>query len=801
MYPYIVLTDSCITPAHEKGDRTVFRSGNGFSVCSRNYADSCGTVRLSSCRLCRLLTLSILLIPGFFFMPLASPAAAFDWTMDTVDSAGDVGYYTSLALDDSGHARISYMDFTNYQLKYATGINGTWIIETLDARYGTGEFSSLELDASAQPFISYYDVNQGNLSFVFKTGDDWTKVTIDSGGVGRYTSLALDSSGNPRISYQDLSGMKLKYAERNSGIWTNETVDSGNVGAYASLALDSMENPCISYYDAGHGFLKYASKSAGLWSTVAVDTTGNAGYYTSIALDDAGNPGISYYDRLSRDLKFASKTGGIWKREIVDSAGDVGLYTSLSLDASGNPHISYYDATNGHLKYAVKTGSVWTTENVDTGLNVGLYTSLALDRTGNPRISYRDSGNGDLKYATAIPPLILNFTASPQNGTAPLNVQFSDTSTGGTTSCWNWSFGDGTWFNTSSAAERNPAHVYESPGTYGVTLIEQNFTIAAALSKPAYITVIAPLETTVPTSSTTQTPLDTPTPPPTSPNPTPTQTATPHITPSFTPTPSPTATPVPTSSLTPAPSSSMTPVITPSPISSPSPDSISEGGDDDPPAVYQTTVRSEAYPLSCQAVNVGGDLAITRIRVTGQDTGGCIVTACKVTAPSPGVVPPENLVYQYIEITPAGCPFISGIQLEFEVPLSYVDNFQSTVNDIRLYQLRNQSWVCLPTTTWGSKNGFALFQGESPEFSLYAIVLLNRTNVTAGENSFVVIPSTPVIAEDSRSPVLPYIPVTTSEPSVPVVSDYGFSWTTFAISLTIITGIVIGVIMIRRWIH
>ena len=141
---------------------------------------------------------------------------------------------------------------------------------------------------------------------------------------------------------------------------------------------------------------------------------------------------------------------------------------------SGNPHISYYDATNGHLKYAEKTGSVWTTENVDTGLNVGLYTSLALDGTGNPRISYRNGGSGDLKYATAIPPLILNFTASSRNGTAPLNVQFSDTSTGGLPSCWNWSFGDGAWFNTSSAAERDPAHVYESPGTYNVTLIVQN---------------------------------------------------------------------------------------------------------------------------------------------------------------------------------------------------------------------------------------------------------------------------------------------------------------------------------------
>jgi len=196
---------------------------------------------------------------------------------------------------------------------------------------------------------------------------------------------------------------------------------------------------------------------------------------------------------------------------------------------------------------------------------------------------------------------------------------------------------------------------------------------------------------------------------------------------------------------------------------------------------------------------VGGDAAISRVRITAQDTEDCIVTARKITAPPALVTPPESRVYQYVDITSAGCPFISGMQLEFEVPSSYIENYQSTVDDVRLYQLRNQSWVCLPIITQGSKNGFALFLGDSPEFSLYAIILLNQTNVPASEDALVVISTNPVIAEESGNPFLPVISETTPEPLAPVVSDYGFSWITIAISIFLITGVVTGVILIRHW--
>ncbi len=63
------------------------------------------------------------------------------------------------------------------------------------------------------------------------------------------------------------------------------------------------------------------------------------------------------------------------------------------------------------------------------------------------------------------PTLDTSFTASPRTGTAPLTVNFTDTSVGQPTS-WSWNFGDGT-----TSTVRHPTHTYAAPGNYDVTLV------------------------------------------------------------------------------------------------------------------------------------------------------------------------------------------------------------------------------------------------------------------------------------------------------------------------------------------
>jgi PKD repeat protein len=88
---------------------------------------------------------------------------------------------------------------------------------------------------------------------------------------------------------------------------------------------------------------------------------------------------------------------------------------------------------------------------------------------------------------TPAPALTAAFTGTPVSGVAPLNVQFTDTSTGGPIA-WGWDFGDG----TPSSSLQSPAHTYAAPGTYTVKLTISDGKSFAATTKTGYITVTPP---------------------------------------------------------------------------------------------------------------------------------------------------------------------------------------------------------------------------------------------------------------------------------------------------------------------
>jgi len=92
--------------------------------------------------------------------------------------------------------------------------------------------------------------------------------------------------------------------------------------------------------------------------------------------------------------------------------------------------------------------------------------------------------------------LVVDFSAAPLSGDAPLEVQFTDETTPAADD-WFWEFGDG-----GEATTQNPIHTYVAPGTYEVYLNAFSGDFDGEELKPSYITVTSPSPAPPPSSGT-----------------------------------------------------------------------------------------------------------------------------------------------------------------------------------------------------------------------------------------------------------------------------------------------------------
>lgn len=327
----------------------------------------------------------------------------------TIDSAGNVGLHTSVAIGSDGLGLISYYDATTADLNVAHCSNlacTASTVTTLDSNGDVGRYSSVAIGQDGFGLISYYDATNGDLKVAHCSNLACSSATtnaVDStaGIVGEYSSIAIGQDGFGLISYYDATNVDLKVAHcANIACTTAASVAIDLAGGqHTSIAIGSDGLGAISYYASN--VLKFAHCTNVVCnggSVSFVDASADVGQYTSITIGNNGLALISYYDVTNANLKVvtcSSQTTCVGSLIAQETLGNVGLYTSITIGSDGREMVTYYDATNGDLK-VLHAG--YTAIIDDAGL-VGEYTSVTIGSDGFALVSYRDATSADLKVA------------------------------------------------------------------------------------------------------------------------------------------------------------------------------------------------------------------------------------------------------------------------------------------------------------------------------------------------------------------------------------------------------------------
>jgi serine protease len=247
-------------------------------------------------------------------------------------------------------------------------------------------------------------------------------------------------------------------------------------GDYASLPYSTgFETGTFDNY-----WFTQSSASVGRIQITTANTPHSGSYHMTMDVSSNGTYsqneawlGLNLAGKGDVDLTF-------WWKEFGDETHTQdGVYFS---DNAGASFVKVYSLANGSTTWqqiALDVDALASTY----GLNLTGTFIVKFQQYDNYSIATDGMAFDDINVISHDVPPVAAFSADPTVGYAPLSVTFTDASTNNPTS-WSWSFGDG---GTSTA--QNPTHVYNSVGSYTVTLTATNAFGSDGETKTDYITV------------------------------------------------------------------------------------------------------------------------------------------------------------------------------------------------------------------------------------------------------------------------------------------------------------------------
>ncbi|KKG23085.1 cell surface protein [Methanosarcina sp. 2.H.T.1A.6] len=338
-----------------------------------------------------------------------------------------------------------------------------------------------------------------------KPGTYTENIIISKDSLGIDSLTIRSESGNPENTIIKAKSSKenvLLVKADNVGISGIKAIGAG--ASYSGICL-SRCNKCIIENN------KLTSNGRGihiLWSKgckVSTNTVTDNGVYGILLESSSGNTiSGNTASNDARGIHVGSSDGNTLSDNTVTSNSDYGMYV-CGLSDNNRIYNNYFNNTKMTIKSGA--GNSYNIEkkegkNIIGGTYIGGnywgepngegFSDKAVDKDGDGISDFAYSIPGSiysddlpLTHASNLPEPVIpiaDFSSNVNSGNAPLDVIFTDKSTG-TPTKWDWNFGDGT-----NSADQNPAHTYSSAGTYTVTLTVSNSN--GQTSKTGAITVL-----------------------------------------------------------------------------------------------------------------------------------------------------------------------------------------------------------------------------------------------------------------------------------------------------------------------
>lgn len=389
---------------------------------------------------------------------------------------GDEGLYT---------AGTSRLYVVNNTFHHNDSVGGTWIdvkstSGTDTAFYFNNVIGRMSIDPGDTTYTGYNCFSRGATEDVINwNGTDYTLAEYQA---------ATDNGNNSVAWYPDFVDTLTYDFSFDS---TSAATDSGRFTATALVTETSHDTLKIS----GYCIFKSAFQLGGVSvdtvkvgeSSAPVDTTVKINDTLAVILQSAiswnANDNVSLpYSRIAPDIGAFEVGGAVFYPAPVanfsgtPTSGDSVLTVQFTDASSYNPISWLWQFGDGDTSLAENPSHDYDTVKTYS------VTLTATNITGSD-----DTTRTNYITITSVSPPTASFYASPLSGDSALTVQFTDSSYGDASTSWSWDFGD-----EDTSLTQSPSHIYDTTGTFSVTLTASNFGGSDDTTRSNYITATSP---------------------------------------------------------------------------------------------------------------------------------------------------------------------------------------------------------------------------------------------------------------------------------------------------------------------